>query len=95
LPTLFDGPTVLTKSVGTSLEDAMAVRSVSRFVLRDSEKIIQFVDQYPMLTRKHEDYLKWENLVSLKESRAFDSAEGRALMESIKASNGPHKKCRE
>lgn len=69
-----------------SLGEAMSVRSVSRFVLRDSEKIIQFVDQYPMLTRKHEDYLKWKNLVSLKESRAFDSAEGRALMESIKAS---------
>jgi hypothetical protein len=64
----------------------MSVRGVSRYVLRDSEKIIQFVDKYPMLTRKHEDYLKWKNLVSLKESRAFDSAEGRALMESIKAS---------
>lgn len=70
----------------SSLDEAMSVRSVSRFVLRDSEKIIQFVDQYPMLTRKHEDYLKWKNLVSLKESRAFDSAEGRAMMESIKAS---------
>lgn len=70
----------------SSLDESMSVRGVSRYVLRDSEKIIQFVDKYPMLTRKHEDYLKWKNLVSLKESRAFDSAEGRALMESIKAS---------
>jgi hypothetical protein len=68
------------------LEESKSVRGVSRYVLRDSEKIIQFVDKYPMLTRKHEDYLKWKKLVSLKESRAFDSAEGRALMESIKAS---------
>lgn len=70
----------------SSLEEAQSVRGVSRFVLRDSAKIIQFVDQFPMLTRKHEDYLKWKNLVSLKESRAFDSTEGRALMESVKAS---------
>lgn len=69
-----------------SLEDSMSVRSVSRYVLRDSSKIIEFVDKYPMLTRKHEDYLKWKNLVELKKSRAFDSEEGRALMESIKAS---------
>ncbi len=70
----------------TSLDEAMSVRSVSRFVLRDSTKIVQFVDQYPMLTRKHEDYLKWKTLLELKKSRAFDSVEGRALMESIKAS---------
>lgn len=70
----------------TSLEDSMSVRSVSRYILRDSSKIIQFIDKYPMLTRKHEDYLKWKNLVELKKSRAFDSEEGRALMESIKAS---------
>ncbi len=69
-----------------NLEEAMSVRSVSRFVLRDSAKIVQFIDQYPMFTRKHEDYLKWKTLLELKKTRAFDSAEGRALMESIKAS---------
>lgn len=59
----FDAGYIKPKFDITSLEDAMSVRSVSRFVLRDSDKIIQFVDQYPMLTRKHEDYLKWKNLL--------------------------------
>jgi Fe-S-cluster formation regulator IscX/YfhJ len=68
------------------LEEALSVRSVSRFVLRDSKKIIEFIDKYPMLTRKHEDYLKWKTLILLKDSRAFDSTEGRSLMEHIKAS---------
>ena len=39
-----------------------------------------------MLTRKHEDYLKWKTLVLLKENRAFDTPEGRSLMEYIKTS---------
>jgi hypothetical protein len=69
-----------------NLEEALSVRSVSRFVLRDSRKIIEFIDKYPMLTRKHEDYLKWKTLVLLKDSRAFDSTEGRSLMEYIKTS---------
>lgn len=82
----FEGGYIKPKFNISSVEEAQSVRGVSRFVLRDSARIIQFVDQFPMLTRKHEDYLKWKNLVSLKESRAFDSTEGRALMESIKAS---------
>lgn len=82
----FDGGYIKPKFDITSLDEAQSVRGVSRFVLRDSAKIIQFVDKFPMLTRKHEDYLNWKNLVSLKESRAFDTTEGRALMESIKAS---------
>lgn len=68
------------------LEESLSVRSVSRFVLRDSKKIIKFIEEYPMFTRKHEDFLKWKTLVLLKDSRAFDSSEGRLLMENIKAS---------
>jgi len=70
----------------SDLEQACSVRSVSRFVLRDSDKIIKFIDQYPMFTRKQEDYLNWKKLVHLKTTRAFDTEDGRALMEAIKSS---------
>jgi LAGLIDADG endonuclease len=31
--------------------------SVNRFIYRNTNSIINFVDKYPMLTRKHLDYL--------------------------------------
>lgn len=82
----FEGGYLKPKFNISSLEEAQSVRSVSRYILRDSIKIINFVDKYPMLTRKHEDYLKWKTLVLLKDSRVFDSSEGRSLMEYIKSS---------
>lgn len=32
-------------------------RSVNRYIFRDTKAIINFVDNYPMLNRKHLDYL--------------------------------------
>lgn len=35
-------------------------RSVNRYIFRDTKAIINFVDNYPMLNRKHLDYLDWK-----------------------------------
>lgn len=40
-----------------SVEAAQGVRAVSRYILRDTSTIIQFMDKYPLLTRKQLDYL--------------------------------------
>jgi hypothetical protein len=39
------------------ISECMKSRILNRFVLRETKSIIDFVDQYPMLTRKHLDYL--------------------------------------
>nr|YP_009486090.1 hypothetical protein [Cantharellus lutescens]AWA82215.1 hypothetical protein [Cantharellus lutescens] len=70
----------------SNFQEVVSVRGVSRYILRDSSFIINFIDKYPMLTRKQEDYLKWKELVFLKDKRAFDTEDGRAMMESIKLS---------
>nr|QCW06967.1 hypothetical protein [Drechslerella brochopaga] len=69
-----------------SLEEAKASRSVNSFVVNQYETIIDFVDKYPMLTRKQLDYLDWKKLIQLKIERAQDTPKGRLLMEKIKAS---------
>lgn len=45
-----------------SIEQAKSVRSVSRYILTHSDKVIDFVDRFPMFTSKQEDYLKWKSL---------------------------------
>jgi hypothetical protein len=42
------------------------------------------VDQYPMLTRKHLDYLDWKKIVSLKNEGAHKTEEGFNLIKQIK-----------
>jgi hypothetical protein len=55
-------------------------RSVNRYVLRDTEKIIKFVDQYPMLTRKHLDYLDWKRIVESKNIGSHKTEKGLSLI---------------
>jgi hypothetical protein len=69
----------------SNIEEALSVRGVSRYILRDSDLIISFVDKYPMLTRKQEDYLIWKKLVQLKKERAFDTEEGLNIMKTLKS----------
>jgi len=69
-----------------NLEEAKASRSVNSYVVNQHAVIIEFVDKYPMLTRKQLDYLDWKKLIQLKAERAQDTPEGRLLMEKIKAS---------
>ena len=67
-----------------SLEDTKASRSVSRYLVNQHAVIVEFVDKFPMLTRKQLDYLDWKKLIQLKAERAQDTPEGRLLMEKIK-----------
>jgi len=69
-----------------SLKAAKRSRSVNRLVISDSSIVINFVDIYPMLTRKHLYYLDWKNLVKLKKEGAHKSVEGRLKMSTIKNS---------
>lgn len=43
-------------------------RSVNRFIFRDTDKIINFIDKYPLLTRKQLDFLalRRKQIVNLK-----------------------------
>ena len=65
------------------LEECKNSRSLNRFILRDTETIIQFVDQYPMLTRKHLDYVDWKKVVVLKNKGLHKTEEGLALINEI------------
>jgi hypothetical protein len=60
-------------------------RSVNRFILRDTDKIIEFVDKYPMLTRKQLDYIDWRTIVELKNNGAHKTYEGLNRIKQIKA----------
>ena len=51
-------------------------RSVNRYVLRDTQSIIKFVDKYPMLTKKQLDYLDWKQIVMMKEKGLHKTSEG-------------------
>jgi hypothetical protein len=55
-------------------------------VINQHSVITEFIDKYPMLTRKQLDYLDWKELIRLKVERAHDLPEGRQRMEEIKAS---------
>lgn len=57
--------------------------SVNRFIFRDTNTIIDFVEKYPMLTRKHLDYLDWKYIVELKNNGAHKTKEGLELMINI------------
>jgi hypothetical protein len=69
-----------------SLEAAKSSRIVNRYVVNQHAVVTKFLDDYPMLTRKHLDYLDWKRLIQLKAERAQDTVEGRKMMEEIKAS---------
>lgn len=58
-------------------------RSVNRFIFRNTDQIIKFVDNYPMLTRKQLDYLDWKKIVELKKSGAHKTVEGLELIKKI------------
>jgi len=58
-------------------------RSVNRYILRDTKAIINFVDNYPMLNRKHLDYLDWKKIVELKNIGSHNTIQGLELMKKI------------
>lgn len=67
-----------------SLEQSKESRSVTRAVFNGYQTIIDFVDKYPMLTRKHLDYLDWKEIISLKTKGLHKTVEGKENMLSLK-----------
>nr|WCF76745.1 LAGLIDADG homing endonuclease [Porodaedalea mongolica] len=55
-------------------------RLVNRYVFRDTGSIIKFVNQYPMLTRKHLDYVDWIKIIEIKNAGLHKTVEGLALI---------------
>jgi LAGLIDADG endonuclease len=70
----------------TCFEDAKNVRSVNRYVIQQSSKVIEFIDKYPLLTRKSLDYQDWKKLIELKKNKAHLTESGRAEILFIKNS---------
>jgi len=83
LKQFFNGGYIKPKYDFNDLEECKNSRSLNRFVFRDTETIIKFVDQYPMLTRKHLDYLDWKKVVELKNKGLHKTVEGLALINEI------------
>lgn len=80
----FNGGYIKPKYNVSSITECQKSRSVNRFILRDTKKIIEFVNKYPMLTRKHLDYLDWKTIVELKNNGEYKSPEGLAKIQEIK-----------
>jgi len=66
------------------LSECKNSRSVSRFILSDTDKIIKFLDKYYLLTRKLLDYEDWKKIVAIKKTGAHKTSEGLNLMREIK-----------
>ncbi len=60
-------------------------RIVNRFIINQHSVVTEFLDKYPLFTRKYLDYLDWKTLIQLKAERAQDTVEGLIKMKEIKA----------
>jgi len=81
----FDGGYIKPKYNVNSIDECKESRSVNRFILRDSNKIVEFVNKFPMLTQKQLDFLDWKTIVELKNNGSHKSPEGFNLIKEIKA----------
>ena len=68
----------------TSLDASKSSRSVSRAIFNQSKYIINFVDKYPMFTRKHLDFLDWKEIVTLKQKNTHKTMDGKNHMLGLK-----------
>ena len=84
LKKFFNGGYIKPKYNYNNLSECLNSRSLNRYVLRNTDTIIQFVDKYPMLTRKQLDYLDWKKIVELKSIGAHKTEEGLNQIISIK-----------
>ena len=83
LKKFFDGGYIKPKYNYMSLSECQNSRSVNRFIFRNTASIIEFVDKYPMLTRKNLDYIDWKQIVELKNMGAHKTVEGLTLIKNI------------
>lgn len=80
----FDGGYLKPKYNVFDLSECKNSRSVNRFILRDTDKIIEFFNKYPLLTRKSLDYEDWKKIIDLKKNGAHQTSEGLNLIKEIK-----------
>lgn len=93
LKKFFEGGYIKPKYNFNDLEECKNSRSLNRFVLRNTKTIIQFVDQYPMLTRKHLDYIDWKKVVDLKNQGLHKTEKGLALINEIVSKTNSKRDC--
>jgi len=67
-----------------SLDESKKHRSVSRLVINQYKIVIGFIDKYPMLTRKHLDYMDWKKIIELKLNNDHKTTEGKQNMINLK-----------
>jgi len=82
----FNGGYIKPKYNMSSINECLNSRSVNRFIIRDTKNIIDFVNNYPLLTRKQLDFLDWKEIVELKNKGEHKNPEGIAQILKIKAS---------
>lgn len=76
LEKFFQGGYIKPKYNYMDIEECKDSTSVNRYIFRNTSKIIDFVEKYPMLTAKQLDYLDWKRIVELKSDKSHKSLEG-------------------
>jgi hypothetical protein len=84
LKKFFDGGYLKPKYNISDLSECKNSRSVNRFIIRDTEKVIHFLSKYPLFTRKSLDFEDWKRIVDFKNKGAHKTPEGLKLMKEIK-----------
>ena len=64
----FKGGYIKPKYNYSNLQECKNSRSVNRYVFRNTKTIIEFIDNYPMLNDKQQDYNIWKEIVNIKNS---------------------------
>jgi LAGLIDADG endonuclease len=67
-----------------SLDLSKKSRSVNRLIINQFETIINFLDKYPMLTRKYLDYSDWKKIIELKSKNEHKNVDGLQNMINLK-----------
>ena len=83
LKQFFNGGYVKPKYNFSALVECQNSRSVNRFILRNTETIINYVDRHPMLTRKYLDYIDWKKIVEIKNKNLHKTSDGLVLIREI------------
>ena len=69
----------------TSLEEVLKLsRTTTILWIRQSDIVINFIDNYPLFTTKRLDYFDWKEIISLKDSKAYTTEEGLNKIKQLK-----------
>lgn len=64
---------------------AQAARSALVLTVRQTDVVIRFVDEYPMLTTKQQDYECWKKVYEIRQAGLHLKPEGVAMINKIRA----------